>query len=212
MKKSCGGGRGDMKAWPRRMVNSAPVRYDGSPSTQRMSFTGENLPTKLPRAFLRCGRTMMIATNQDVVAEDSFTPLSFSLTRSSTHLIENDFSPLHGEILSSNTPVKAQDVSANLKDITRICEAGLSDSMEKGEDDKVEGYQGGLVAGSSIPAGVSLGQWPEESATLGGDLLSKNRHPGEISNTLDPMERALKLDVARLGKAKPLISSRVDKV
>ena len=137
---------------------------------------------------MRCGRTMMIATNQDVVAEDSFTPLSFSLTRSSTHLIENDFSPLHGEILSSNTPVKAQDVSANLKDITRICEAGLSDSMEKGEDDKVEGYQGGLVAGSSIPAGVSLGQWPEESATLGGDLLSKNRHPGEISNTLDPME------------------------
>ncbi|GFO15341.1 hypothetical protein PoB_004184600 [Plakobranchus ocellatus] len=42
-----------------------------------------------------------------------------------------------------------------------------------GHEAELQDYSGGVLAGSAIPAGVCLGQWPEESALLGANLLQK---------------------------------------
>ncbi|RUS71386.1 hypothetical protein EGW08_020856 [Elysia chlorotica] len=72
-----------------------------------------------------------------------------------------------------------ENIIENISSDTSTME--LDQDHDHNHEEEEEGsYQGGLVAASPIPSGVSLGQWPEESAALGKDLLAKTRLSGQM--------------------------------
>ena len=99
-------------------------------------------------------------------------------------------------ILSFHAPSKSQDFDVKIKpylhDQTRSSSKTLS-SMERADEEEnvaADSRGGGVVAGSSIPAAVCLGEWPEESAQLGRDLLTQERHSESVRvSSLSELDR-----------------------
>ncbi|GFS25177.1 hypothetical protein ElyMa_007020600 [Elysia marginata] len=118
----------------------------------------------------------MISTNQDSVVENNGLPASM-FTKTVMCSLKEPASQREHQHPNRETQAQGNNLISNYQEETRhLDEDGTEhvDLLKVVDGIKhTPGCSGGLVAGGSIPAGANLGEWPEESILLGGDLLTQ---------------------------------------